>query len=144
MNFDTIDRVLIRDMRRWGVPLLRIMLGIIFLWFGALKLSGNSPVGYLVAGTYSFLPQNIFIPLLGAWEVVVGLGLILKKYLRITLGLLWLQMAGTLSAALLAPHLFFNDNTIFLLTMEGEFIIKNFVLIAAGLVIGGHEVERDN
>jgi uncharacterized membrane protein YkgB len=140
MNFDTIDKTFIHAMRHSGVAVVRVTLGIVFLWFGALKLAGVSPVVELVTETYWFIPANLFLPILGVWELLIGIGLLFKKCLRTTLGLLWLQLAGTLSAAFLAPYVFFTGNNIFLLTMEGEFIIKNFVLIAAGLVIGGHEV----
>ena len=135
-----IDGLFIKEMHRYGVPLLRVALGIVFLWFGALKIFGVSPVGPMIAATYSVFPYHAFMLVLGIWEVVIGFGLLYKIALRATLALLWLQMAGTLLAVLLAPHLFFHGKNIFLLTTEGEFVIKNLVLIAAGVVIGGFEV----
>lgn len=138
--FQKFDRVFIENMRKWGIPALRVALGIVFLWFGALKVLGVSPVVDLVRETYSFLPTDAFIMILGVWEAVIGLGLIFKKCLRCTLALLWLQMAGTLAAPLFAPTIFFVNGNPLLLTMEGEFVVKNLVLIAAGVVIGGHEV----
>ncbi len=130
-------------MHRWAIPFLRIALGIIFLWFGALKIFGVSPVAELVAKTYYFLPTKDFLFILGIWEVSIGLGLIFKIALRVTLALLWLQMAGTLMSFFLMPTLFFNNGNILLLTAEGEFVVKNLVLIAAGLVIGGYEVKNE-
>ena len=122
---------------------LRVALGVVFLWFGALKVFGVSPVVELVLQTYYFLPipSGLLFDILGVWEVVIGLGLIFKKCLRCTLALLWLQMLGTLAAPLFAPAMFFSGGNPFLLTMEGEFVVKNLVLVAAGLVIGGHEVK---
>jgi len=137
LNF---DRYFISEMHRWGIPLLRTLLGIVFLWFGTLKLTGISPVTELIAQTYSFLPQEAFIPILGIWEVVIGMGLIFKISLRVTLALLWLQLAGTFIASLLEPAIFFSGSNPLALTVEGEFVVKNLVLLAAGLVIGGHEV----
>jgi uncharacterized membrane protein YkgB len=128
-------------MQKWGIPLLRISLGIVFLWFGSLKLIGASPVNELIAITYSFLPQMDFIILLGILECVIGLGLISKINLRLILFVLWIQMAGTLIAPILSPSLFFQNNNIFLLTMNGEFVVKNLVLVFASMVIGGFEVK---
>jgi len=129
-------------MRTWGIPILRIALGIVFLWFGLLKLTGASPVAALIANTYSFFPQSAFIIILGIWETLIGVGLVFKLALRVTLILLWLQMAGTIFSLFLSPWMFFSGGNPLLLTIEGEFIVKNFVLIASGLVIGGYEIKN--
>ena len=129
-------------MHHYGIPILRNALGIIFLWFGFLKLIGESPVVDMVSQTFSFLPTHPFIIVLGVWEVIIGVGLLYKKTLRITLLLLWLQMGGTFFAIFLAPAMFFKGMNPFLLTMSGEFVIKNLVLIASSLVIGGHDVHK--
>jgi uncharacterized membrane protein YkgB len=140
-NFDRLDKFMVSEMHHWAIPALRVALGIVFLWFGALKVFGVSPVLDLVRDTYSFMPYPAFFIFLGAWEMVIGLGLMFKIALRTTLALLWLQMAGTLIAPLLQPGMFFDGGNIFLLTIPGEFVVKNLVLIAAGFVIGGYEVK---
>lgn len=137
----SFDFIFSRAMRRWGVPVLRVALGTVFFWFGTLKVSGISPVADLVRETFSFMPYPEFFLLLGLWEMVVGLGLIFKIQLRFTLALLWVQMLGTFVSLLLRPDIFFTGGNIFLLTTYGEFIIKNLVLAASGLVIGGHEIK---
>lgn len=139
---NALDRFLISEMHQWGIQLLRVTLGGVYLWFGALKVFGVTPVVDLVQQTYSFLPTNDFLLILGCWEVLIGVGLISKKCLRTTLALLWLQMAGTFVSVFLAPSLFFLYGNPFLLTVLGEFIIKNIVLTASGLVIGGYEIKR--
>jgi uncharacterized membrane protein YkgB len=144
IKLQNFDRAFIQRMHVWGIPALRIALGIVFLWFGSLKLFGASPVVDLIAKTYYFLPTNAFLMVLGVWEVLIGIGLLLKLSLRVTLGLLWLQMAGTLLAPVFAPEMFFQSGNLLLLTVEGEFVIKNLVLIVAGIVIGGHEVAPNN
>ena len=131
-------------MNRWGIPILRFALGIVFLWFGSLKIFNVSPVAGLIAGTYSFLPLQTFMAVLGVWEVIIGIGLIFKLSLRITLAFLWIQMAGTLFSLILNPSIFFQGGNLLLLTTEGEFVVKNLVLIAAGIVIGGYEVLPTN
>ncbi len=141
---NVLDKFLIVEMHKWGIPLLRISLGVVFLWFGALKLFGVSPVVDLIANTYYFFPAGEFVMILGLWEVVIGLGLIFKLSLRFTLALLWIQMAGTLFSVVLAPQTFFQGNNPLLLTLEGEFVVKNLVLIAGAIVIGGYEVKPDS
>ena len=138
-RFLEFDRKFINSMRACAIPTLRVTLGLVFLWFGALKVFGVSPVADLITSTYSFFPP-LFVMVLGIWEVAVGFGLIFRFALRSILALLWLQMAGTFASLVLNPTLFFHGN-IFLLTTEGEFVVKNIVLVAASLVVGGHEVE---
>lgn len=138
--FKHLDRFLIDHMGKWGIVYLRIALGMVFLWFGALKIAGFSPVFDLLEKTWSFIPTSAFVIGLGILEIIIGIGLLAKKCLRTTLALLWLQMLGTLITPFLAPEIFFSHNIPLLLTLEGEFIVKNFVLIAAGIVIGGYEV----
>ena len=142
MTLKNIDDAFIATLNKGSIAWLRIAVGIVFFWFGALKVIGQSPVAALVADTYSFFPAHGFLVLLGLWEMLIGIGLLFKLSLRVTLGLLWLQMLGTLVAPLLNPKIFFMHGNPLLLTTEGEFVVKNLVLIAAGLVIGGHEVKK--
>ena len=142
MKLKKFDRIFIDDMHERGIPILRVVVGVVFLWFGLLKLFDVTPVFDLVADTYSFVPTRSFILALGVWEVLIGFGLIIHFRLRVVLLLLWLQMFGTLFAVFLSPSLFFVNANPLLLTMEGEFIVKNFVFIAASIVIGGFEIKR--
>lgn len=127
-------------LHRGGVRALRLALGLVFLWFGVLKLLDASPVMELLRHTYSFLPLKPFAATLGVWEVLVGAGLLSGRALRWALLLMCLHMAGTFGAMLLSPALFFHRGNPLWLTVEGEFVIKNVVLVAAGLVIAGHEL----
>lgn len=131
-----LDAALIGFMTSHGVRFLRFALAVVFIWFGALKVAGRSPVADLVAQTVYWVPPRFFVPFLGVWEVVVGMGLLLGVALRLVLFLFWLQMAGTFLVLILRPGVAFQDNNPLLLTTMGEFVIKNLVLIAAGLVIG--------
>lgn len=139
---NALDRFLISEMHQWGIPVLRVALGVVYFWFGALKVLGVTPVVSLIAQTYSFLPTSGFLLILGWWEIAIGACLLSRHALRIALALLWLQMAGTFFAVLLSPALFYLNNNPLLLTVEGEFVVKNIVLTAAGLVIGGYELKR--
>lgn len=132
-----LDERMIRFMGVYGVRLLRMALGIVFIWFGLLKVIGHSPVADLVAHTVYWVSPELFVPFLGVWEILVGLGLLLAAALRVTLFLFWLQMAGTFLVLVLRPDVAFQDGNPLLLTTEGEFVIKNLILIAGGLVVGG-------
>jgi uncharacterized membrane protein YphA (DoxX/SURF4 family) len=116
---------------------LRIGLGIIFFWFGILKFfPGVSPAEGLVRNTVYFINPDLFLPILAAWETVIGLGLITGKFMRLTLLLLFLQMPGTALPIVILPDVVWNSFP-FALTLEGQYIIKNLVLIGGGLVLGG-------
>ncbi len=134
--FDKFDKKITEWMGKYGLLILRVCLGIIFLWFGVLKFfKGLSPAEDLVRNTIYFMDPDIFIPILALWESIIGLGLITGKYMRLTLLLLFLQMPGTALPLIILPEKVW---TIFPygLTLEGQYIIKNLVLISAGLVLG--------
>jgi len=139
---DRLDRWMVQWMERHGVRALRLSLAVVFIWFGALKVIGQSPVAELVARTVYWVSPDVFVPFLGVWETVVGLGLLLGVALRVTLFLFWLQLAGTFLVLLLRPDIAFQGGHPFLLTAEGEFVIKNLVLISGGLVVGSTVGDR--
>src|SRR5690606_5067546 len=121
--FRTFDEIFIHTLSRYGIPVLRISLAIVFIWFGYLKVIGQSPVVELIESTFTFIDHPQFIPALGWLEIVIGAGLLLKFYLRVILALLWMQMLGTFASLVLNPDLFFNGSFL-LLTTEGEFVMK--------------------
>jgi putative oxidoreductase len=136
-----LDELLLNILRRWSITALRLALGSVFLWFGALKIFGSSPVAVLIQETYSFMPINVFVLTLGVWEIVIGIGIIFKRALRFVLILLGIHLTGTFTAIWFNPSIFFVQGVPFCLTVDGEFVIKNLVLITAALVIAGHEVK---
>jgi len=140
-RWNRLDRWMVSFMAAYGIKLLRISVAIIFIWFGALKVIGRSPVYELISRTVYWVSPEFFVPFLGVWEIVVGVGLLCRLALRLTLLLFWLQLAGTFLVLLLRPDIAFQFGNPLLLTTEGEFVIKNLVLIASGLVIGS-TVER--
>lgn len=135
--WDRVDRRMVWFMTAFGTRILRVCLGVVFVWFGLLKVIGKSPVAALVAQTVYWVPPEAFVPFLGMWEMAVGIGLLWARVMRLTLLLFWLQMAGTFLVLVLRPDIAFQEGNPLLLTTEGEFVIKNLVLIAAGLVVGG-------
>ncbi len=139
--FDPLDARVTNVMARIGVPLLRISLGIVFFWFGVLKFfPGLSPAQELATRTIGILtfgaiPPDVSILLLATWECVVGLGLIFGLFMRVTLLLLLLQMVGTMTPIVFFPGEVFT-RVPYAPTLEGQYIIKNIVLVSAGLVLG--------
>lgn len=136
LNLDAVDRQIAGWMRQYGVLILRYSLGIVFIWFGALKPLGMSPAEELVRNTVYFVDEDFFLIVLGVWEVLIGIGLLFRPMLRLAILLLFLQMPGTMLPLVLLPEVCFTQFPIGL-TMEGQYIIKNLVLIGAGLVVGG-------
>ncbi|MBK9097933.1 MAG: DoxX family protein [bacterium] len=134
--FSKLDKKLTGWMANYGLLVLRISLGIVFFWFGILKFfHGLSPAEDLVRNTVYFVDPDLFLPVLATWESLIGIGLITGKFLRFTILLLFLQMPGTALPLLILPEKVW---TVFPygLTLEGQYIVKNLVLIGAGLVIG--------
>ena len=138
-KFKTLNEldILITDfMREWGVTLLRYSLGIIYVWFGILKPFGLSPAQALVENTvYWFENPKTFIPILGWWEVLIGITMCIKPLIRISILLLFIQMPGTFLPLVLLPEVCFTKFP-FGLTVEGQYIIKNLIIISAALVVG--------
>lgn len=133
---ERLDERAIGLLSRYGIMLLRLSLGATFVWFGALKVLDVSPVSDLVASTVYWVPPEFFVPFLGFWEILVGFGLISGRFLRTTLIFFLMQMAGTMLVLVVKPDLAFQGLNPFLLTVEGEFVVKNLVLISGGLVVG--------
>jgi len=141
ISFDSFDTRLTRLSARHAIAMLRVSIGIVFLWFGVLKFfPGLSPAQDLAArtiGTLSFglVPGNVAVALLATLETTIGLGLVSGRWLRATLLLLLGQMAGTLTPLLLFPAETFTAFP-YAPTLEGQYILKNLVLVSAAIVIG--------
>ena len=128
-KFERIDRQVTWWMASRGLTLLRISLGIIFFWFGALKFfEGLSPAENLATQTIDILTFGLIGPStvrygLATWEVLIGVGLIFNVLLRETLLLMFVQMIGTMTPIFLLPDQVFTRFP-YGLTLEGQYIIK--------------------
>jgi uncharacterized membrane protein YkgB len=140
-QFATIDRAVTRWMARHGMTLLRISIGIVFFWFGILKfVPGLSPADELATRTihtltFGLVTADISRPLLAAWEVLIGVGFISGRFMRIILPLLFLQMIGTVTPLFLFPTETFTHFPI-VPTLEGQYIIKNIIIVSAAIAVG--------
>lgn len=128
-------------MKRCAILFLRISVGIVFLWFGVLKFfPGLSPAQEIATVTierltFGFIQANVALIILATWETLIGIGLISGAFLRVTLFLLFAQMLGTMTPLFLFPAETFTRFP-YAPTFEGQYIVKNLVLISAGLVVG--------
>jgi putative oxidoreductase len=122
-------------LRPIALPGLRILLGVLFIWFGALKVVHASPVTNLVSGTLPWWNPGNVVFLLGVVETVLGIGLLTGVMLRLVLPALAMHLTGTFLTFVMLPRLMFRHGDPLLLTADGEFVVKNIVLISAALVL---------
>ena len=126
-NFDTNDY------------LIRIPIFIIFFWFGFLKIIDLSPAQQLVKDTVYWMPfltAESWTYIIGAWEVLIAICFLFKRTTLIAMILLFLQMSGTFLPLIILPEITFQNSNPFLPTLEGQYIIKNIIIITAALMIG--------
>lgn len=146
-NFDQLDRSIAAFMRRYGIAALRVSLGIIFIWFGILKPLGLSPAAPLVEETVRWMPlfsPASWVTVIGWWEVAIGVAFLIPATTRIAIALLFLQMVGTFMPLVLLPEVTFQPGRApYAPTMEGQYIVKNLLIISAALVIGGTVRRRE-
>ncbi len=118
----------------------RIALFIVFFWFGALKLFGDSPANPLVAGllekTLPFITFNTFIFLFGIYEMIIGVVFLIPGLEKVAIALLVPHMLTTFMPLVLLPSVTWQGP--FVPTLEGQYIIKNFVIIALALSLITH------
>ena len=129
---------------RHALDALRMTIGVVFVWFGVLKILGLSPAAALVTQTVSAMhvTHGPIVAILGLLETAIGFGLVFGVALRSTLLLFALQQAGTFLVLILCPDVAFQHHNPLLLTMTGEFVIKNVVLVAGGLAVATATIEQ--
>lgn len=135
-----IDQTITKYMKYWGIPAMRISFGIIFFWFGILKPFGLSAAEALLKATVAWLPfgsPESWLIVIGWWEVVIGITFLFKRTTRVAIGLLFLQMTGTFMPLVFLPEITFQHGNYLLPTLEGQYIIKNLLIISSALVLGG-------
>lgn len=141
VEFDLVDEKISYWMGRYGVVALRLSLGLIFIWFGILKPLGISPAAPLVEDTVRWLPlfrPEQWVGIIGWWEVAIGLSFLFRQTTRIAIALLAMQMVGTFLPLVLLPEITFQPGRIpYAPTLEGQYIMKNLLIISAALVVGG-------
>jgi uncharacterized membrane protein YkgB len=144
---DTLDQRLSAAMAQAGLPALRVSLAVIFIWFGLLKPLGLSSASGLVMATVDWMPlldPPAWVAVIGYWEVAIGVCFLFRRTLRAAILLLALQMVGTFMPLVLLPEVSFQPGLYpWAPTLEGQYIIKNLLIISAALVVGGTVRARD-
>lgn len=140
-RFEKIDKRLTNWMAKHGLFFLRLSIGIIFLWFGALKFfEGASPAQEIASDTiraitFGLISDKLIIIGLASLETLIGIGLLFNIFLRETLLILMIQMLGTFFPVFLFPDRVFTSFP-FALTIEGQYIIKNLIIVSSAIVLG--------
>lgn len=133
---------------RKKITFLRISIGIIYLLFGTFKFFENlSPAEELASKTlttlcFGLIPESVCYLMLAVMETLMGLMLILNMFVSKTIKLTFIHLLGTFTPLIIQPEIFFNESP-FAITLVGQYILKNIVLICALLVIYPHSIHEE-
>jgi uncharacterized membrane protein YkgB len=140
MSLQTIDIKLIHFFRRVSVPVARFALFVVFFWFGFLKIVNLSPasavVQQLFENTIPFMSFSVFIILFGIFECVIGILFLIRGAERVVIPMLLIHMITTFGPLVFLPGETWSG--VFIPTFEGQYIIKNLVIIASAIGIASH------
>ena len=133
------DRSIIRHLQKLEIPLARTAIFIVYFWFGALKLIGASPAGPLVRELFQKtvplpIPFATFYDFFALFEMAIGIIFLIRGWERLAILLLGLHLFTTVLPLLLLPHITWQKWLA--PTLEGQYIIKNILIVAAAVVIG--------
>ena len=139
-KLEQIDHAIISFFRRGFIPFARIALFVLFFWFGIVKLTGLSPAGPLaealtaqIVGAHYF---DVLFKLLALVECVIGILFLIPKATRIVIPLLFIHMAVVCAPLVFLPALIWHAP--FVPTLEGQYIIKNIVIVAVAMGIAAN------
>jgi uncharacterized membrane protein YkgB len=134
---EQLDVKIIHSLGRLSMPLSRFALFIVFFWFGILKIIGTSPANPMVMdlmnATLPFMTWEVFIVLFSIYEMIIGITFLIPRLERLAIALLIPHMIMTM-----LPLFFLSEMTwqgFLTPTLEGQYIIKNLVIIALAVGI---------
>ena len=136
LTLEKIDALIAGWMEHYGHALHRYSLGIFFIWVGALKAYGVSTATSLIAHVVYWGEPKTILPILGWWEVAIGICLLYRPFIRIALCLLAIRLPGSVLALFVLPDICFVHFP-FAPSLEGQYLIKDILLFSAAMVIGG-------
>ena len=139
----SFDLHIIHFFRRISLPLARFGLFIVFFWFGILKVIGMSPASPMVESLYSNtlgtmlgMDVAVFLVLFGLFECLIGILFLIRGMERLVIPLLSIHLITTFMPLFILPAMTWTG---FLVpTLEGQYIIKNVLIIAIAIVIAAH------
>lgn len=119
------------------MPFARFALFLVYFWFGILKVVAESPANPLVSDllskTMPFMSFDLFILLLGLFEVLIGISFLFPKFLKFSIAFLAIHMFTTLMPLILLPAVTWTSA--FVPTLEGQYIIKNILIISIAMIL---------
>jgi uncharacterized membrane protein YkgB len=139
-QLESFDECIINNAQKIFPIFSRVALFIVYFWFGLLKVIGYSPAGPLVEEllkkTIPFLTANQFIFYFGCLEMLIGVLFLIPKFSRVVIFILAIHMITTAGPLVMLPQIAWQ--TWFVPTLEGQYIIKNLLIIstAIGIVTG--------
>ncbi|MFH2123820.1 MAG: hypothetical protein ABIJ50_10115 [Pseudomonadota bacterium] len=137
----TVDKIF-ESFSRHGHKMHRLSLGLIFIWFGLLKPFGEKTTTSLLAHTVYFFPPEVVLPFLGWWEVAIGVCLIYRPLVNVSITLQFVRIPGTILAFFMHPDICFVQLP-FVPSPEGQYLIKDIVILFAGIAIAGTIYKED-
>ncbi|MBA3005196.1 MAG: hypothetical protein KJ900_00530 [Proteobacteria bacterium] len=130
------DKKIFEAFSKYGHKMHRLSLGCIFIWFGLLKPFGEKTTTSLLAHTVYFFPPEIVLPFLGWWEVAIGICLIYKPLVKVSIMLQFIRIPGTILAFFMHPDICFVQLPL-VPSPVGQYLIKDIVILFAGIAIAG-------
>ncbi|MDQ3244918.1 MAG: hypothetical protein M3P22_01025 [bacterium] len=135
-----MQNFIIKKFKQWSLPFSRFAIFIVYFWFGALKVFAESPANPLVD---ALLKQTLpgvtfaqFIVFFGVFEMLIGILFLLPRFTRLVMFLLLIHLTTTLMPLFVLPSATWQG---FLVpTLEGQYIIKNILIISAAMGIFAH------
>lgn len=134
---EKLDDFVIEFAKKASVPLARLALFTVYFWFGILKIFDSSPaeemVSRLLAITRLPIAFENFIVLFSIYEILIGISFLVPRLERLALILLFAHMGMTVLPLILLPGMTWTG--FFVPTLEGQYIIKNIVILALAISI---------
>ncbi|MBI39548.1 MAG: hypothetical protein CMF59_08110 [Leptospiraceae bacterium] len=142
-HIDHIDHRIARLFKRYGHYTHRVSLGLLFVWFGSLKIVGRKTATSIIAHTiYWGSPEDI-IPLLGSLELSIGLCLLIRPLARAAILMLLIRLPGSIVALLILPDVCWHEFP-FAPTIAGQYLIKDITIFFAAIAIAGSVREKSD
>jgi uncharacterized membrane protein YkgB len=137
---ERIDSSIIHSLRRISFPFARFSIFVVFFWFGILKVFNVSPASPLVLDllhkTLPFIDPNLFLRGFGIYEMIIGIAFLIPHFEREAIALLVPHLFTTIMPLVLLSSLTWSGP--FVPTMEGQYIIKNILILALAIGVAAH------
>ena len=135
MKLANLDLIIIEWLRKAFLPMARVAIFVVYFWFGVLKLFNQSPATplarALVAKTIGAQNFGWSFKVLAVYECLIGVLFLFPKLTRVVIPMLLIHMVIVCSPLFLVSNLAWTRP--FVPTLEGQYIIKNVVIIALAI-----------